>query len=178
MALAAAVDVLLNEGWDAVTQARVAELSGIGRATVYRYWPVRMTLVRDAVLAAHTAVRHHVELTDVLRKDVETELNNLRHELTETGLGTVLATLIDRAEWHPELDSTKRQITQYSLSVLRTILNHAQSRGQLVSGDVDACIAVLVGPLVFRRFVSGEPVTEEFVTWVADHFASPEGQDG
>src|ERR1700751_3109077 len=44
-ALTAAVQLLTAEGWDAVTQPRVATQSGLGRATVYRYWPDRRQLV-------------------------------------------------------------------------------------------------------------------------------------
>jgi hypothetical protein len=59
-ALTSAVLLLTEEGWDSVTQARVATKSGLGRATVYRYWPDRRQMVRDAVLSTNLSVRHQM----------------------------------------------------------------------------------------------------------------------
>jgi len=37
--LAAAREVLLEEGWEGVTVSRVADRSGYARTTLYRHWP-------------------------------------------------------------------------------------------------------------------------------------------
>src|SRR6476659_8479585 len=73
VALEAAVEILHKQGWDAVTQANVAERSGIGRATAYRYWPERTVLVRDAVLTDLVPVPHANPTGDV-RRDLGNEL--------------------------------------------------------------------------------------------------------
>ena len=48
-ALDAAISILTTEGWDAVTQARVAKQAGVGRATVYPHWPRPEQLMLDTM---------------------------------------------------------------------------------------------------------------------------------
>jgi AcrR family transcriptional regulator len=67
-ALWAGREILLNEGWDALTQRRVAEVAGIGRATVYRHWPDRISLLVD--VCTTEANRVHTVPTGDLRHDL------------------------------------------------------------------------------------------------------------
>jgi AcrR family transcriptional regulator len=172
-ALTAAVQLLTEEGWDAVTQARVATRSGLGRATVYRYWPDRRRLVRDAVLSANLAVRHQVPTSGDLRVDLLMELRNLRSELTSGRLATVLATLIDRAEWEPELDAVKVTVSRYAGRIIHTIVSTAVATGQIGTfTDPDDSISLLLGPLVYRRLVSVEDLSDSFLERVVDGYLS------
>ena len=47
--LAAALHALVTEGFDAMTIEGVAAAAGAGKATVYRRWPDKPALVRDAL---------------------------------------------------------------------------------------------------------------------------------
>jgi AcrR family transcriptional regulator len=172
-ALTAAVQLLTEEGWDAVTQARVATQSGLGRATVYRYWPDRRQLVRDAVLSANLAVRHQMPASGDLRADLLMELRNLRTELTSGRLATVLAALIDRAEWEPELDAVKVTVSRYAGRIIHTIVSSAVVTGQIGTfTDPEDSISLLLGPLVYRRLVSVEDLTDSFLECVVDRYLS------
>ena len=42
------IDVLTDEGLDAVTHHRLAEVAGYSRATIYKHWPTRNALFVDA----------------------------------------------------------------------------------------------------------------------------------
>jgi AcrR family transcriptional regulator len=173
-ALLAAIELLTNEGWEAVTQPKVAERAGLGRATIYRYWPDRTALVHDAV-TAHMAVTRHTDVTGDLRADLVAELTNLFFELTERDLGPVLAALVDRAEWEPDLQHIKSEIARRGVSVVQTLLTAAVERGDLAPDtDRDAAVSVLVGPLLYRRLISGEPLDQPFVEWLVDNFLTSE----
>jgi TetR/AcrR family transcriptional regulator, regulator of autoinduction and epiphytic fitness len=168
-ALDAAILILTTEGWDAVTQARVAKQSGVGRATVYRYWPDRTALVADAVLSVNLSVRHQVPITGDVRADLITELKSMRVELTEKSLATILAALIDRAEWEPDLRAIKVKMTRYAVSVQRMVLANAAFDGRIPrDSDIDAMIALFQGALLYRRLVSDEPITDEFIEHIVD----------
>jgi AcrR family transcriptional regulator len=170
-ALTAAVQLLTEEGWDAVTQARVAALSGIGRATVYRYWSDRRQLVRDAVLSANLTVRHRMPASGDLRKDLLMELRNLRTELTSGRLSTVLAALIDRAEWEPELEEIKVTVSRYAGRVIHTIVSGAVATGQIsASIHPEDSISLLLGPLLYRRLVSVEDLSDSFLERIVDGY--------
>lgn len=82
-ALQAARALLAEEGWEAATHLRVAERSGLGRATVYRHWPDPVALRRDAL--SEEALVFHTVPTGDLRADLVAELEAIRAELVERG---------------------------------------------------------------------------------------------
>ncbi|WP_348786492.1 helix-turn-helix domain-containing protein [Leifsonia sp. NPDC080035] len=54
--LAAAGELLREQGYDAATISAIAERAGVGRQTVYRRWPSKAALFADAVLGGATGV--------------------------------------------------------------------------------------------------------------------------
>ncbi len=48
-ALAAARELLVEQGWDATTMVAIAERAGVGKPALYRRWPSRAHLVFEAV---------------------------------------------------------------------------------------------------------------------------------
>ncbi len=82
--LTAAREVLVDDGWEGVTVARVAERSGYARTTLYRHWPQRLDLLRD-LIRAEASVAHSTPSGD-LRADLVAELEAFRSAMT--GLGT------------------------------------------------------------------------------------------
>jgi AcrR family transcriptional regulator len=169
-ALRAAMQILREEGWDAVTQPRVAEVAGVGRATVYRYWSDRTQLIRDAVVAS-LVVTPHILPTGEFRADVIDELSYLRHHLTANDLAPVLAALIDRAEWQPDLMQVKVDLVDQGMSMVRALVTRAVADGTLrPDTDPDASVSLLVGPLHFRRFISNEVTDDAYLAWIVDNY--------
>jgi AcrR family transcriptional regulator len=169
-ALRAAMQILRTEGWDAVTQARVAEASGVGRATIYRHWSDRTQLIRDAVVAS-LVVTPHVLPTGELRADLIDELGYLRHYMTNNDLMPVLAALIDRAEWQPDLTQVKHDLVDQGMSMIRSLIARAVADGTLrPDTDANASISVLVGPMHYRRLISNEPIDDAFLAWLVDNY--------
>ncbi|MEO0605338.1 MAG: helix-turn-helix domain-containing protein, partial [Myxococcota bacterium] len=79
--LRAAADLLLSEGWDHVTHARVARAAGFSRATVYNHWPSRTDLLRAAF--EHIGAVEHTPSTGDLRADLVAELDLYRRVLID-----------------------------------------------------------------------------------------------
>jgi AcrR family transcriptional regulator len=177
-ALRAAVTLLTEVGWDAVTQARVAAASGLGRATIYRHWPDRRKLVGDAVLMANLAVRHQKAGSGDLRSDLIAELKCIREELSEGHLAAVLAALIDRAEWEECLLQIKRDVSRHSAGVIHSLLCEGIEAGRLrPHPSASESVAILIGPLVYRRLVSVERLSDDFLGGVVDSFLGAAGAD-
>jgi AcrR family transcriptional regulator len=177
-ALRAAVTLLTEEGWDAVTQARVAAASGLGRATIYRRWPDRRKLVGDAVLAANLAVRHKKAHSGDLRSDLTSELRNIRGELSERHLAAVFAALIDRAEWEEDLLEIKRTVSRHSARVIHLLISEGIELGRLRAvPSASESVAILMGPLLYRRLVSAEGLSDDFLDGVLDSYLGAAGAD-
>lgn len=168
-ALWAGREILLNEGWDALTQRRVAEVAGIGRATVYRHWPDRIALLVD--VCTTEANRVHTVPTGDLRHDLCTELQTLRREVIEGGFDKVVVALTDRCFWEPELLPVKQAAVEHGTATVRGILSAAVARGELGADlDLDEAIAALAGPLVYRHLFAGGDPSDGAITRSVDDF--------
>jgi AcrR family transcriptional regulator len=80
--IAATRELLLERGFDGLSIEAVAARAGVGKQTIYRWWPSRPTLVADVLLEdAHEIllpVRHSGDLVD----DVVTWIGKLAATLT------------------------------------------------------------------------------------------------
>ena len=120
----AALKVLTVEGSDAVTHARVAELAGYSKTTLYTHWPSRVELIVLA-LDALGELPHH-ERTGDLRTDLIGELQAFRGGITEMRLDRILTGM---AQWA-------------SVDEMREIRDAINSSGQ---GPMRAMLAVVDG---------------------------------
>ena len=168
-ALDVARRILVEEGWDALTHARLAERSGLHRATIYRHWPTTTALLHD--LLAQEVATTQITPTGDLHADLVKALTVVRDELTKHDFGRVLTALIDRGEWDADLHHVKVTITRAGAATIHQLLSTAIQQGELSPTlDPAAAVALLLGPLLYRRLLSGERITTAFVELTVDSF--------
>lgn len=166
-ALDAARDLLKEEGWDAITQMRVADRAGIGRATVYRHWPQTAALLRDALVGL--LPQFEVQSTRDLHADLVDLLRRVGSELTG-GFGRVVVALIDRAESDPQVDAIKAEVERITASLIARRLRAA---GLITSAsDSGAAVDQLLGPVLYRTLMTNRRVTTAFLDQVVAEFLS------
>lgn len=167
--LEAARRILFDEGWEALTHQHVAEVAGVGRATVYRHWPQPISLLQDACAAEILTI--HTEPTGDLRHDLVAALEAMRREMVDRRAGRVLIALADRSPWEPDIRAVKRRFVRDGLSGLRRILQTAMRDGQLPGDlDLDWAVAALVGPMVYRYLILEQPISKAAVAGNVDDF--------
>lgn len=147
--LAAAIDELVEGGWDAVTHARVAARAGYSKATLYTHWPDRLALVRDA-FAAFGDMPHHTPTGDA-RADLVGELTSFRTAMRERRLDRALAVLAERADPVPELVAVRARFVEEGERPLREVL-----AGVLPAHLVAPVSAMLCGLVVHSVLLRGE----------------------
>jgi AcrR family transcriptional regulator len=164
-------NLLISDGFDSVTHLQVSERSGVGRATIYRHWPDRTSLIYDAL--ADTARAVHVPRTGYFVPDLLKALTQIRLELVDHDLGKVLAGMIDRAEWEPTLATLKCALVEAGTSGVSALLLDAVRTGDLREDlDVKQAVSQLVGPIVYRRLISGETVSRAFLRSIVEDFVA------
>jgi AcrR family transcriptional regulator len=144
-----AFTVLTTEGTDSVTHARVAELAGYSKTTLYAHWPARIDLIVVA-LDALGELPHHQRTGD-LRADIIGELQIFRTAVVEIKLDRVLAGM---AQWASvdEMRVLRDKINGEGQRPLRTMLEERYAGVELeaavsmLSGVV-ACPAIMFGTL-------------------------------
>lgn len=160
----------MEEGWAAVTHVRVAERSRLGRATVYRHWPSPEALLHDALQEeAEEDVRF--EASGELRADLVAALTGICNAMSERRLGGFLATLIERSEWDAQFLDIKLDLVEKGTSPTRQVIADGVERGEIRSRQpIGALVSQLLGPLIYNRLMSGEPITQEFIEMIIDSF--------
>ncbi|CAA9242901.1 MAG: hypothetical protein AVDCRST_MAG41-1538 [uncultured Corynebacteriales bacterium] len=159
--LRTAIEILVADGWDAVTQPRVARAAGYSKATVYAHWPERADLVRDA-LARFGDMPHH-EATGDLRTDLIGELVSFRQGMLEHRLDRVLAVLAERAPSVPELVDVRTAFVADGERPMRERL------GTVLSGArLEAATVMLCGLVLDAALLHGAPPTDEVLAAAVD----------
>ncbi|MGC2655434.1 MAG: TetR/AcrR family transcriptional regulator [Mycobacterium sp.] len=145
----AAFEVLTNEGSDAVTHARVAEIAGYSKTTLYTHWPARVHLIALA-LDALGNLPHHERSGD-LRADLIGELQVFREAIIDHQLDRVLAGM---AQWASveEMRQIRDKVNTDGQRPLRTMLEEAFDGVELEAvvsmlAGVVACPSIMFGRL-------------------------------
>jgi AcrR family transcriptional regulator len=159
LALSSARELMVEEGWAALTHARVAERSGVGRATLYRHWPTTSDLA-TATVASFPEFRQSTPTGD-LRHDLAVELKSLRTVLRSGPLRPLFVSLINMATFRPEFVAIRNALHEERTTVIRGVLGGAIKRGELPPRtEVTELIAALAGPIFYDALVVGGTTTD------------------
>jgi AcrR family transcriptional regulator len=150
-------ELLLAEGWEAVSHAEVARRSGYAKATIYAHWPTQLDLVR-ASIDQICSVDHHPETTGDLRADLRAALVDFAHDLSVGHLDRLLAGVVERAHRGSVIDDLRKKLYETGTRSLRAILEtHLDER------DVDSSITLLTGGVLVRVAFEGREATTAFI---------------
>jgi AcrR family transcriptional regulator len=173
-ALAAARELLFEQGWPAVTHVAVAARSGVGRTTLYRHWPDAAAMLRD-VVASDMDVSA-TPATGRLRDDLIAQLEVFRRQLHDPVIERIMRVNIERAMVDPAFRRLKDALFDKGRSAYQEIFDAARASGDLDTDiDIRRAMDRLCGPLLFRRMFAGEDFGAEYVTEVVDDFLAPRG---
>jgi AcrR family transcriptional regulator len=160
--LHAARELLLLHGPVAVTHVQVAELAGVGRATVYRHWS-RSDLLLAEVMAT-VPMPFFATPTTPIRQWLRKELGTLARELELHDIRAVATTLANTALWDPNMDARRAQFAQLLTDRLAAGLDEAQARGELtLRVDSRSAAAVTIGPLYYRSTIENAPIDDALI---------------
>ncbi|WP_148574594.1 TetR/AcrR family transcriptional regulator [Nocardioides caldifontis] len=177
--LEACVEELLEVGYDRLTMDGVAQRARASKATLYRRWSSKQALVVDAVIRRKQVVPQDPPDTGTLRGDllaVFCSPTGLRDQQGMRVLGSVLTAL----QTDPEFATTFREkhIDPRRAGVV-DVFRRAEARGELAPGvDPTLLGPALVGILLHRAFVLGDPVTSDLIERVVDQIILPAATSG
>lgn len=140
--LAAALDLLIERGIDAVSVEQVARRAGVTRATVYRRYADRTQLIVAAIKAGHQAP---AELPECV--DVEEMLLHWAQALAQPRLRRLTRRLMTSMQDRPDFAKAYREasIDQRDRAIA-TVLEQARDRGDFPPGtDLAVIQRILTG---------------------------------
>lgn len=171
--LGTAVELLLEGGTPAVTVDAIVERSGVARTTVYRHFGSR----REVVAAAfERLVPDAVETPKEgapLREALEAYVLAFAERLARGPWANAMPVLIEAAGRDPEIAGVLDRVMEARQAPLRRIVGRAVDNGELPpETDAGEVMSQLVGPLVFRRLVTREPIDAGFCRHLVSLFLS------
>ncbi len=170
--LDAALEVLAEVGYDRLTMDAVAQRAKASKATLYRRWNSKATLVVDA-LATQTAIPPVPDSGD-LRTDLLTAFCGMGgltdHDTTQT-FGAVMTALSTDPEFAVEF---RTRVLQPKAQLSRTLFQRAADRGEIRTDiDLDLVAPALAGIVLHRLFVMGETPGPTLIERVIDQIILP-----
>lgn len=166
--LAAARDLLREEGPVTLTHQRVAARAGVGRATVYRHWPRPEQLLTDAM--AGVDMPFFLDPAVPVRPWLARQLRMLADQLALPDVLTVTTSLLHGAVWAPEIAARRDRLAATMGDRLRTALAMATASGELrATGDLRDTPALLIGPLLYRGLLEPGPVPDALIGRLLDN---------
>jgi AcrR family transcriptional regulator len=156
----AALNILTTEGSDAVTHARVAEVAGYSKTTLYTHWPSRVELIALG-LDALGELPHHDRSGD-LRADIIGELAAFRGGITTMRLDRVLTGM---AQWATvdEMREIRDKINNSGQGPLRAML------GEVLDGvELEAAVSMLTGVVACPSIMFGTLPDDQVIAVAVD----------
>ncbi|MEN8113904.1 MAG: TetR/AcrR family transcriptional regulator [Actinomycetota bacterium] len=164
--LDAARELLRDNGPAAVTHLRVAEASGVARATVYRHWPDRADILLDLLRRSAELHLTPPPLDVPITERITAILRTVAAILNGDG-GRILAAMIGLAEWDDAVLSALERMTSRGPKALRDHLAAGVAEGSIQKDtDVDSLSDRLIGPIYLRRLLYHDEITDGYVDHV------------
>jgi len=149
-------DLLLEQGYAAMTMKNIAERAGVSRQTVYRWWTTKAEILFEAstIDAAEELV---VPQTGVALDDLLVYVCTLRQFLVDSPAGLVYRALVGEAQHDKAVAELLSRRNVFYESAW-TVISHAAELSD--SADREWLVAQLVGPPFF--WVLSGQVPERF----------------
>ena len=171
--LEATLDVLGEVGYDRLTMDAVALKAKASKATLYRRWNGKVSLVIDALHHHH---QHDVVPADTgsLRSDLIASYcgnGGLTDEPEVATFGAILTAIMRDPEFAAAF---RRDVVAPKMAASRAVFERARERGEIAPDtDIELLAPALAGIVMHRLFLLGEAPTAESVTDAIDHIILP-----
>jgi AcrR family transcriptional regulator len=166
--LSATLAELGEHGYQRMTMEAVAARAGVHKATIYRWWASKGSLVGWALGAGLSA--GPVPDTGNTREDLVAWLRETITNYTSTPAETALPALLSDLAAEPgTLEGFRRSFLGARRANCAVSITRGVERGDIPPDvDVGLFMDVLVGTVFYRQLVSGEPIDEGLAERLVD----------
>lgn len=167
--LAAARELLVEGGVRGLTVEGVAARSGVAKTSIYRRFAGKHEIALAILLEIVPTVGQQRDRADTRRELVEYIERTIK-AFRDTTMGAVLKGLVSDLATDLQLSGAFRvQVIAQRMAATQRILERGIDRGE-IRPDVDMEMAheLLVSPIFYRMFLSGEPLRTAFAAEIVD----------
>ncbi|ETT64214.1 TetR family transcriptional regulator [Paenibacillus odorifer] len=161
--LTASYDLLLENGFGAVTVEKIADRAKVSKATIYKWWPNKAAVVMDAFLSS-AADRLPVPDTGSVFDDILMHATNLSRFLISRE-GKIITEIIGEGQMDSGLaEAYRTRYFQPRRLEARLLMERGVQRGELKDNlDIEVVTDLIYGPIFYRLLVTGQPIDDAYV---------------
>jgi AcrR family transcriptional regulator len=161
--LGSTLKLLGENGFPDLTIEAVAERAGVGKATVYRWWPNKAALIADA-FASSTTRKLHFPNAGSVHIDMSQQMCQLV-KIFRSKRGRIVSAILGAGQSDRDLTAAFRERflkprRQEAYATLRRGIRRGELRKHL---DLDLVLDALYGPIYMRFLIGHDQLTPGFV---------------
>lgn len=139
----------------------IAKKAGVGKTTIYRWWPNKQAVVMEAVFN-QPGFQNFMPQASVPIEGIKAQVEKLARQLTGKN-GRIVAEIIGECQGDIEiLKALVKNFFQDRYNALAYYLQKGKAEGQFNDSlDLEVAIDVILGPIIFR-LMSGQNIDEAF----------------
>ncbi|MFQ6327894.1 TetR/AcrR family transcriptional regulator [Nocardia sp. CWNU-33] len=163
--LAAATELIRELPYGKLTVEAIAARAGVGKQTIYRWWPSKGAVVFDAMLELYTGPDGLV-LPDTgdIRADLRELVRGAIVELTDPGFEAFLRAMYIEIQQDPELGAAYRErlLLPQRAAIAQRLASGVRAGQLRADVDLDFAVDLLLGPIQSRWSVGLPGLTEAY----------------
>jgi AcrR family transcriptional regulator len=168
----AAVQLLIEDGYQATSIQAIARRAGVSAPTVYRRWANKAEIIEEAVFP--TPFIEPTETTGDLRRDLATYCRGIIEHLGDPAVRAAIPGLLTEYQTDPKM---WQRLLRRSVTPMREAFAAFLVRtDRRPVGSVDALFDVMIGSLFVRAINTGASGADEFADEVAAIVAAALGE--
>jgi AcrR family transcriptional regulator len=161
--LRSALKLLGENGFSDLTIEDVAGHAGVGKATVYRWWPNKAALIADA-FARGTIRKLHFPDTGSVRSDMSQQMRRVI-QIFRSRQGRIVSAILAAGQSDTDVMAAFRERfmrprRQDAYATLRRGIRRGELRKNT---DLDLLLDALYGPIYMRFLIRHDTLTPDFV---------------
>src|SRR6202451_3885210 len=161
--LRSALKLLGENGFSELTIEEVAAHAGVGKATVYRWWPNKAAIIADA-FASSTSRKLHFPDTGSVYTDMSQQMRQLV-KICRSRRGRIVSAMVGGGQRDRDLTRAARERFLWrprreAYATLRRAIQRGELRDDV---DQDLLLDSLYGPIYMRFLIRHDNLTPNFV---------------
>lgn len=164
----AALALLADHGYDAVTVEAIAETAGVHKTTIYRTWEGKDAVIADALLhGAELSVE--IPDTGTVREDLIALAHEITRLLTAAPTHRIITTVVAALPDRPATAEAARTFFANRLAHEQAIFDRARRRGEVADNADPALVMNLIGGgLWFQLVARGRDADSSYIEALVD----------
>lgn len=166
--LNAALSLLEASSLQQITIEAIAKEAGVGKATIYRWWPSKVSIVIDAFVQNHI-MHTPVPKGGACREALRVHIHRMVQQYSGRG-GRLVAQLLAEGQSSTEVLREFRERFFYGRrAMVREVIEQGRANGEFRTDmDPEFMMDMIYSPVYFRLIMGHLPLSDSFAEELAD----------